>query len=114
MVIMEASKTRDLVWKAWDESILPQLADYVRIPNKSPLFDPDWEAHGYMEAAVQLMQRWADAQGLRGMRSEILRIAGRTPLLFIDIPGAVDDCVLLYGHLDKQPEFTGWSEGLDP
>jgi acetylornithine deacetylase/succinyl-diaminopimelate desuccinylase-like protein len=111
---MDLDKTRELIWKTWDESILPQLADYVRIPNKSPLFDADWEAHGYMEAAAQLMRRWADAQGVRGMKSEILRIPGRTPLLFLEIPGAVDDCVLLYGHLDKQPEFTGWSNGLDP
>ena len=111
---MDTEKTRDLTWKTWDESILPQLADYVRIPNKSPVFDPEWEAHGHMEAAIQLMKRWADAQEIKGMKSEILRIAGRTPVLYLDIPGSVDDCVLLYGHLDKQPEFTGWSEGLDP
>jgi acetylornithine deacetylase/succinyl-diaminopimelate desuccinylase-like protein len=111
---MDIDKARKLVWTTWDDSILPQLAEYVRIPNKSPLFDPDWEAHGYMEAAVQLMKRWADAQGIRGMKSEVLRINGRTPLLYLDVPGTVDDCVLLYGHLDKQPEFTGWSEGLEP
>ncbi len=25
-----------------------------------------------------------------------------------------DDTVLLYGHLDKQPEMTGWREDLGP
>ncbi len=25
-----------------------------------------------------------------------------------------EDAVLLYGHLDKQPEFTGWADGLSP
>src|SRR5829696_3051558 len=111
---MDTPLIRHLLWKPGDDSIVPQLADYVRIPNKSPLFDPDWEAHGYMEAAVQLMKRWADAQGVRGMRSEVLRIEGRTPILYLDVPGTVDDCVLLYGHLDKQPEFTGWTAGLEP
>jgi len=67
-----------------------------------------------MEAAVQLMRRWTEAHALPGMTVEVLRLPGRTPLLFVDVPGQVDDCVLLYGHLDKQPEFTGWSDGLEP
>jgi len=29
-------------------------------------------------------------------------------------PGDTADCVLMYGHLDKQPEFSGWSDGLEP
>ena len=41
-------------------------------------------------------------------------LTGRTPLIFIEIPGEGDEPVLLYGHLDKQPEFTGWAEGLGP
>ena len=111
---MDTGKVRAFVARSWDESIIPQLVEYVRIPNKSPLFDPDWEAHGHMEAAAQLMKRWAEAQPLPGMTVELLRLPGRTPLLFVDVPGQVDDCVLLYGHLDKQPEFTGWSDGLEP
>ena len=103
----------------WSDSIVPQLCDYVRIPNKSPLFDPAWEEHGHMERAIQLMANWCRAQPIAGMRVEIMRLTGRTPLLLVDIPGAgvsgrVDSCVLLYGHLDKQPEFTGWQEGLGP
>jgi acetylornithine deacetylase/succinyl-diaminopimelate desuccinylase-like protein len=90
------------------------LCDYVRIPNKSPLFDPDWERNGHMERAIQLMAAWCREQPIAGMQVEIRRIAGRTPLLFVDIPGTANDCVLLYGHLDKQPEFTGWEPGLGP
>ncbi len=111
---MDTNKTRELIERAWDASILPELMEYVRIPNKSPAFDPDWEAHGHMEAAVQLMRRWAETHALPGSKVEVLRIPGRTPVLMVDVPGRVDDCVLMYGHLDKQPEFTGWSAGLDP
>ena len=111
---MDISKAKSHVDAAWADSILPQLVEYVRIPNKSPLFDPDWEAHGHMEAAVQLMQRWAQAEAPAGSKVEVLRLKGRTPVLMVDVPGEADDCVLMYGHLDKQPEFTGWSEGLDP
>jgi len=111
---MDTTKIQAQIDETWEASILPQLVEYVRIPNKSPAYDPDWETNGHMEAAVQLMRRWADTQALPGMRIDVLRLPGRTPLLYIDIPGQVDDCVLLYGHLDKQPEFTGWSEGLAP
>jgi acetylornithine deacetylase/succinyl-diaminopimelate desuccinylase-like protein len=111
---MDTNKLRAHVDRTWDESIVPQLMEYVRIPNKSPAFDPNWEANGDMERAVQLMRRWAEAQALPGTHVDVHRLPGRTPVLLIDIPGEVDDCVLLYGHLDKQPEFTGWSEGLAP
>ena len=113
---MNYQTTKNFVNRAWDESILPELIEYVKIPNKSPIFDPDWDRNGHMEAAVQLMHRWAAAQAesLPGARVEVLRLPGRTPVLMVDVPGDVDDCVLLYGHLDKQPEFTGWSDGLAP
>ena len=111
---MNNEAIQSLVTRVWDDSILPQLVEYVRIPNKSPTFDPDWEAHGHMEAAVQLMRRWVEAQPIRGMRVEVLRLPGRTPVLMVDVPGQVQDCALMYGHLDKQPEFTGWCDGLEP
>jgi acetylornithine deacetylase/succinyl-diaminopimelate desuccinylase-like protein len=113
---MDNRLAQDFVERRWDESILPELVEYVRIPNKSPMFDPDWEAHGHMEAAVQLMRRWAEqeARALPGTTVEVLRLPGRTPVLMVDVPGQADDCVLMYGHLDKQPEFSGWSDGLEP
>lgn len=100
----------------WAESAIPTLVDYIRVPNKSPAFDPDWSAHGHMERAVALLEAWARSQiaHLPGARLEVVRLEGRTPVVLIEVPGAVDDTVLLYGHLDKQPEMTGWSEGLGP
>jgi acetylornithine deacetylase/succinyl-diaminopimelate desuccinylase-like protein len=111
---METRRAEDFVNGQWDESIVPELCDYVRIPNKSPHFDPDWEEHGHMEKAVQMLEAWCRRQPVDGMQVEIVRIEGRTPILFIEIPGSSDDTVLLYGHYDKQPEFTGWDEDLDP
>ncbi len=103
-----------MIEKCWETSILPCLQQYIRIPNKSPLFAPDWAAEGHMERAVELLASWCRAQPVAGMQVGIRRLPGRTPLLVVDVAGDVDDCVLLYGHLDKQPEFTGWSEGLSP
>jgi acetylornithine deacetylase/succinyl-diaminopimelate desuccinylase-like protein len=111
---MDATKTDRLVADAWDGDIVPQLVEYIRIPNKSPMFDAEWQRHGYMDAATELLAGWARSQPLAGMQVEVVRLPGRTPLIFIDIPGQGDDCVLLYGHLDKQPEMTGWAEDLGP
>jgi acetylornithine deacetylase/succinyl-diaminopimelate desuccinylase-like protein len=111
---MNLEQLRAAVNKVWDESILERLIAYVRIPNKSPMFDPEWESHGHMEAAIQLMADWCRAQPVRGMKVEIRRLPGKTPLLLVDIPGELPGSVLLYGHLDKQPEFTGWLQGLGP
>ncbi|MEZ0470616.1 M20 family metallopeptidase [Luteimonas salinilitoris] len=115
---MDASRVDRYVSEKWDDDIVPQLVEYIRIPNKSPMFDADWVAHGYMEDAVELMHGWATAQPIPGMQVEVVRLEGRTPLIFIEIPaahgGSDDDCVLLYGHLDKQPEMTGWDDDLGP
>jgi len=111
---MDTAKTEKFVNEMWDTSIIPEISEYIKVPNKSPLFDPDWETHGYMEQAVQMIEAWCRTQPIKDMSIEIVRIAGRTPVLFIDIPGDSDDVVLLYGHYDKQPEFSGWNEDLDP
>ncbi|WP_147653976.1 M20 family metallopeptidase [Vulcaniibacterium gelatinicum] len=115
---MDARQLDRHVSAMWDDEIVPQLVEYIRIPNKSPMFDTDWATHGYMDDAVQLMERWARRQPIPGMQVEVVRLPGRTPLIFIEIPaahgGREDDCVLLYGHLDKQPEMTGWDEDLGP
>ena len=97
----------------WQQEILPSLCEYIKIPNKSPHFDVHWQEHGYMEQAVAHIASWCEEHAAKGMQLEVLRLPGRTPLLFMEIPGEIDTTVLLYGHLDKQPEMVGWEEGLD-
>src|SRR5579885_1692813 len=111
---MDLEQLRFSIAATWRSSIVETLTAYVRIPNKSSMFDREWEANGHMEAAVQLMAQWCRAQPVPGMRVEIRRLPGRTPLLFVDIHGELPGSALLYGHLDKQPEFTGWLPGLGP
>lgn len=102
----------------WDADVVPALVDYIRIPAKSPAFDPDWEANGHLEAATGLYEAWArkTLAAVPGASVNIIRLDGRTPVIFIDIPasGGAGGNVLMYGHLDKQPEMTGWSEGMGP
>jgi len=113
---LDFPKTAAFMDRIWDDEIVPVLADYIRIPNKSPAFDPDWQAHGHMERAVALFTGWARQKlaALPGATLEVMRLPGRTPLIFIDVPGSSTGTVLMYGHLDKQPEMTGWAEGTGP
>jgi acetylornithine deacetylase/succinyl-diaminopimelate desuccinylase-like protein len=111
---MDATRLKNFVEKIWDETVVPTLTDYMRIPNKSPAFDPDWQSHGYMRDAVKLMEAWARDHLPSGATLDIVQLPGRTPLMFMEIPGASNDTILLYGHLDKQPEMVGWAEGTGP
>lgn len=111
---MNHQSIRQFVDQVWEDSIVPELIEYIRIPAKSPAFDPDWERNGHIEAAVQQISDWCQRQDLPGMHCEVVRLPGRTPLIYMDIPGEGDDTVLMYGHLDKQPEMSGWAEGLGP
>ncbi|HEY1892256.1 MAG TPA: M20/M25/M40 family metallo-hydrolase [Steroidobacteraceae bacterium] len=111
---VDLEQLRSAIAATWRGSIVERLTAYVRIPNKSPMFDASWEANGYMDAAAQLMADWCRAQPVPGMRVELRKLPGHTPLLLVDIPGELPGSVLLYGHMDKQPEFTGWQSGLGP
>ena len=106
------------IGRQWDDDIVPQLIDYIRLPAKSPHFDPEWKKNGHIDAAVELARRWVEAQKVPGLALEVIRLEGRTPVLFFDIPargeGASSKTIVLYGHLDKQPEMSGWRQGLGP
>jgi acetylornithine deacetylase/succinyl-diaminopimelate desuccinylase-like protein len=102
----------------WDDEIVPQLIDYIRLPAKSPHFDPEWRKHGHIAASIAQARRWAEHQDIQGLQLEVIELEGRTPVIFFDVPargaGASQSTVLLYGHLDKQPEMTGWRSDLGP
>lgn len=108
--------------RAWDEDIVRQLQDYITIPAKSPMFDPQWAQHGFIDTVVRKAAAWVEAQKIAGLQLEIVRLEGRTPVLFFEVPASRGDSeaaastqtVLMYGHLDKQPEFSGWRHDLGP
>ena len=114
--MIDIARATKFVDQCWGDEVIPALVEYIKIPNKSPSFDPDWAAHGYMDEAVALFERWARAKlpSLPGATLEVVRLPGRTPVIVIDVPGEGEDTVLLYGHLDKQPEMVGWTEGYGP
>ncbi len=117
----QLSALGDYAARTWDEEIVPALTDYIAIPAKSPMFDPDWAEHGYIDHVVRDAATWVEGRGVAGLKLEVIRLEGRTPLIFFDVPatkagGNESDAgtICLYGHLDKQPEFNGWRNDLGP
>ena len=101
----------------WDRDIVRQITDYIQIPAKSPGFDKEWAEHGYIETVMRNAAAWVEAQKVAGLTLEVVRLPGRTPVLFFEIAATKPmsaQTVLMYGHLDKQPEFTGWRSDLGP
>ena len=115
--ILNAAEALSQVTAQWDDDIVRQLTDYIAIPAKSPTFDPDWAQHGFIDTVMHNAATWVEAQKVEGLTLEIVRLEGRTPVLFFEIPATragSTQTVLMYGHLDKQPEFTGWRNDLSP
>ncbi len=98
----------------WEDHIVPALFEYIKIPNKSPSFDPDWEKNGHMERVLTLAADWTNKHMPKNAELVVKKPNGRTPLILVDIPGDSDGNVLMYGHLDKQPEMDGWNDGMGP
>jgi acetylornithine deacetylase/succinyl-diaminopimelate desuccinylase-like protein len=107
--------------RAWDEEIVPGVTDYIQVPAKSPMFDADWAANGHLDRVIRDAAAWVERQKVAGMKLEVVRLEGRTPVIFFEVPAtkaggneAGANTICLYGHLDKQPEFNGWRSDLGP
>lgn len=103
--------------RVWDEEIVPALVDYIAVPAKSPAFDAKWEEHGFLDKVVRDAASWVESKKIAGLKLEVLRLPNRSPIIFFEVPATKansDDTILMYGHLDKQPEFDGWRRDLGP
>jgi acetylornithine deacetylase/succinyl-diaminopimelate desuccinylase-like protein len=117
--MLDTAQVLSSVSQAWDDDLVGQLSDYIEIPAKSPAFDANWAQAGYLNQVVERTAAWIEAQKVAGLTLEIIRLPGRTPVLFFEVASTRSQStsgqtVLMYGHLDKQPEFDGWRNGLGP
>ena len=103
--------------RLWDDEIVPALMHYIEIPAKSPMFDADWAMNGHVDRVVRDAAAWVEGKKVAGLKLEVVRIEGRTPVILFEVPSTKPgstDTVVMYGHLDKQPEFNGWRNDLGP
>lgn len=117
--LLNTAQVLSEVSEAWDNDLVGQLSEYIEIPAKSPAFDPDWAKAGYLDQVLERAANWIREQKVAGLTLEIIRLPGRTPVMFFDVAATrplaqAGQTVLMYGHLDKQPEFDGWRAGLGP
>ena len=113
----EATALYEFASRTWDEEIVPAITDYIAIPAKSPMFDANWQANGHIERVITDAARWVESKQVAGLKLEVIRLPGRTPVIFFEVPATKagsTDTICLYGHLDKQPEFNGWRNDLGP
>jgi len=105
------------VLASWRDAVVPFLLEFGAIPDLSPAYDPEWESRGELDRAAECMAAFARGRDLPGATVEVVRIPGLTPTVLVDVPASrpgAAGTVVVYGHYDKQPPFTGWSEGRGP
>jgi len=113
----QSEALRGFAERAWDERIVPALKAYIEVPAKSPMFDPQWQQHGYIDHVVREAASWVESRKVAGLKLELIRLEGRTPVILFEVPATKSGStgtVVMYGHLDKQPEFNGWRNDLGP
>ncbi|SEG84304.1 Acetylornithine deacetylase/Succinyl-diaminopimelate desuccinylase [Actinacidiphila yanglinensis] len=115
---MDHDKLTSAISAAWSADVLPSLSALIGIPAVSPAYDAAWQEHGHLLASVHHFRDWLATRSLPGMRCEVVELPGRSPVLLVDTSASAEasagGTVLLYGHLDRQPPVSNWSEGLGP
>ena len=67
-------KTKQFVDTFWEDEIVPTITEYISIPNVSPMFDRDWQAHGHMDRALELAKSWVEAHQPEGSTLHVGRL----------------------------------------
>ncbi|CDW75791.1 peptidase m20 [Stylonychia lemnae] len=108
----------DFVHQAFNNEYLEGLKEFVRIPSLAPLFDPEWQTNGHLYRQCDHLVNFAKSQDLKGVNITALKDEGKSPFLIVNVEPTdptSESCVLLYGHMDKQPFGEGWkTEPTDP
>lgn len=104
------------VEKHWEDWYVKGLADFIRVPNLTPMVDPEYLTNGLVEESMVVVDDYVQKLNIKGISRQVIQPEGCPPLVIYVVEGSDDKQknVMLYGHLDKQPWMTGWEEGLSP
>ena len=114
---MDSISLKKYIEKQFNINILPNLKNFIRIPNLSPAYDINWNTNGLLFKAANLIVSFAKSLSLKNSEINLIQDKGYTPMIYIEIKASrLNDnrTVLFYGHYDKQPHGTGWDPDKSP
>jgi hypothetical protein len=65
----DVQKGKEFIAKIFDESVIPSLSEFIKIPNLSRAFDPEWATNGLLEKAAEHIKSWVEALGIKGLKT---------------------------------------------
>ena len=114
---MDKKSFEKYIEKMFTYNMIPNLMNFIRIPNLSPAYDYEWNTNGLLLKAANLIIAYAKSLEIKNAQINLIQDKGYSPLIFIEIPASRPNdnrTVLLYAHFDKQPHGTGWDDDKGP
>jgi acetylornithine deacetylase/succinyl-diaminopimelate desuccinylase-like protein len=111
---MDIVKTEAFVEENFEKNFVEPLSDFVRIPNLTPAFDPEYFTNGLNQQAIKFVKEYAESMKIDGLEFHHYEEEGMCPMVVMTYEGSGAPNVMVYGHLDKQPHMEGWREGTGP
>ena len=78
---MDKEKTLESVNQYWDSWYVAGLSDFIRIPNLSPMCDPNYTTNGLLEQAIDLVDSYIQKLEIVGLERKIFKPEGMLPLI---------------------------------
>ncbi|CAI2368334.1 unnamed protein product [Moneuplotes crassus] len=111
---MDTEKSKKFIEDNFQSMFLDPISEFIKVPNLTPSFDPEFQTNGLIEQAIDNVKGYAESMDIPGLKFHVHNEEGRAPMALIEIPGNGKKNIMVYGHLDKQPHMEGWTEGTGP
>ena len=69
---MDKDKTKQVIDQHWDNWFVPGLSDFVRVPNLSHEYDPEYFTNGLLEKAIDLVHSYVEKLEIKGVKRTII------------------------------------------
>lgn len=79
--MLNAKETKAFIESHWDSWYVAGLSDFIRVPNLTPMVDPEFINNGLIEQAMVLVDDYINKLNIKGMTKKIFQPEGMTPLI---------------------------------
>ena len=74
-----------MVDSLWDNWFVEGLSEFIKIPNLTPLVDPNYKTNGLLERAIDLVDTYVSKLDIKGIERKIFKPEGTNPLVVYKI-----------------------------